>query len=520
MGKRDEFHDDIEILYDDDLDVKDLSDNKNVKNLSGKKKEKKEKKVKEVTKEKKESKGIRKKLGIACIVLILAVAGVYAGGVWYFEDHFLFHTTVDGEDFSLKMTNDVEEYLINEIDEYVLTIRESDGADETVSGKDIGLQFTSANQIQDLMDGQNRKMWFTSLWQTQELEAERGVKFDEEKFDETIAKLDCLNSKKQKKSKSAYPKFEGNTFVVVPEVFGTELDKDIFREVVSEGIYALADSVDLVEKECYIFPKYTSDSKEVVALTEKLNRYVSSKITYDFGEQKEVVDASSIGKWIKVKKKKMKASFDKEAVRAYVQSLASKYNTAYSTRKFTTARGDTVNVKGGSYGWIINKDKEYEQLMKDIKSGKEITREAVWSAKGKGLENSGVGTTYAEVDLTNQHMYFIKDGKVALESDVVTGNPNKGNATPQGMYSVTYKQKDRVLRGTKKPDGTYEYESPVKFWMPFNGGIGFHDASWQSSFGGERYKTNGSHGCVNMPTEKAAKLYDLIEAGMPVICYF
>ncbi len=40
---------------------------------------------------------------------------------------------------------------------------------------------------------------------------------------------------------------------------------------------------------------------------------------------------------------------------------------------------------------------------------------------------------------------------------------------------------------TKKADGTYSYEQPVTYWMPFNGGIGFHDADWQPYFGGDRY---------------------------------
>ena len=69
-------------------------------------------------------------------------------------------------------------------------------------------------------------------------------------------------------------------------------------------------------------------------------------------------------------------------------------------------------------------------------------------------------------------------------------------------YSLTYKSRNKTLRGTKKPDGTYEYETPVAYWMPFNGGIGFHDATWQSSFGGNRYLSHGSHGCVNMPKDK------------------
>ena len=107
-----------------------------------------------------------------------------------------------------------------------------------------------------------------------------------------------------------------------------------------------------------------------------------------------------------------------------------------------------------------------------------------------------------------------------FSSDCVTGNVSAGHATPQGTYSLTYKTRDAVLRGSKNADGEYEYESPVSYWMPFNGGIGFHDATWRSSFGGSIYKTAGSHGCVNMPKSNAAKLYELVEKGIPVVCYY
>ena len=129
-----------------------------------------------------------------------------------------------------------------------------------------------------------------------------------------------------------------------------------------------------------------------------------------------------------------------------------------------------------------------------------------------------MGNTYAEVNLTTQHMYYVKDGHIALETDVVTGNPNKGNATPTGVYSLAYKAKDQTLKGTKKADGTYEYETPVKYWMPFNGGIGLHDADWRSKFGGTIYQTNGSHGCINLPPKVAAQVYENAYKGIPIIC--
>ena len=232
-----------------------------------------------------------------------------------------------------------------------------------------------------------------------------------------------------------------------------------------------------------------------------------------------MVDASVISQWVTVDAD-MNVTFNEEAVRAFIQSLADKYDTKGKPRTFTTATGNTVTVEGGSYGWKIDQEAEYNALIANIQNAETVTREPNYASRAASHEGNDVGSTYAEVDLSNQMMYFVQNGQVVLQSGIVTGNPNKGNGTPQGVYSLAYKALDQVLRGTKKPDGTYEYETPVKFWMPFNGGIGFHDATWQSSFGGSRYQTNGSHGCVNLPYDVASQLYNLITAGTPVVCHY
>ena len=99
------------------------------------------------------------------------------------------------------------------------------------------------------------------------------------------------------------------------------------------------------------------------------------------------------------------------------------------------------------------------------------------------------------------------------QGDIVTGNLMKEYDTPEGTYTLDYKKANAVLRGPG-------YASPVKYWMPFNGGIGLHDASWRSTFGGDIYRTNGSHGCVNLPTKVAGEIFNNIEPGVPVVCYF
>ena len=232
-----------------------------------------------------------------------------------------------------------------------------------------------------------------------------------------------------------------------------------------------------------------------------MNSYLGANVTYDFNPNTEVVDASVISQWVIVDAD-MNVTFNQEAVKEYIAALATKYNTKGKPRQFTTATGNTVTVEGGGYGWKIDQDAEYDALIANIQNAETVTREPECSSRAANHTAMDMGNTYAEVDLTTQHMWFIKD------------------ATPQGTYSLAYKSKNKTLRGTKKPDGTYEYETPVAYWMPFNGGIGFHDATWQSSFGGNRYLSHGSHGCVNMPKDKAAALYDLIPDGCPVVCHY
>ena len=100
------------------------------------------------------------------------------------------------------------------------------------------------------------------------------------------------------------------------------------------------------------------------------------------------------------------------------------------------------------------------------------------------------------------------------ETDIVSGKPVKGRETYRGAWSIAYKASPFNLTSNE-----YGYDVKVNYWMPFVYGQGLHDASWQSSFGGNRYKTNGSHGCINLPKDQAALIYNTIDAGYPIIIY-
>ncbi len=108
-----------------------------------------------------------------------------------------------------------------------------------------------------------------------------------------------------------------------------------------------------------------------------------------------------------------------------------------------------------------------------------------------------------------------KKGELVLETDCVTGVPNKERMTHPGVHAIYAMQRDRYL-GTMEVQG---YHTHVDYFMPFNGGEGLHDAPWRGSFGGTIYRTSGSHGCVNLPPAMAAEMYGIVYVGMPVIVY-
>ena len=487
--------------------------------------DRKQESKKEMKKERKEARKLKRKkrkmsnkVAIALSLIISVIAIGYVAVAVFYSTHFFAKTEINGIDCSNKSVKQVETYLEKQVSDYKLTLKESDNKTEEIQGQEISLKYVPGNQVKKLVDNQNPFLWVESFWKSRKMEAKIGVEYNESTLKTLIANLDCMKEENQVAPVNAHPEFQNDKFVVIPETYGSQIDTDTFREKVITAVDGLNAELDLSKEGCYQKPVYTSDSKKVTEACDAMNKYLGATVTYDFKPNTEVVDSSVISQWVKVDDD-MNVTFDESAVKAYIQSLASKYDTKGKERTFTSASGDTVTVSGGSYGWKIDQDAEYNALIANIQNAETVTREPNYSSRAASHEGNDVGNTYAEVNLTTQHMYYVKDGQIALETDVVTGNPNKGNDTPTGVYSLAYKAKDQTLRGTKKADGTYEYETPVKYWMPFNGGVGFHDASWQPTFGGSRYLTNGSHGCVNMPPEMAAKLFDLISAGTPVVVH-
>lgn len=464
-------------------------------------------------------KGSRKKPLIALLVVLGVLVLAYAGAALFFTKHFFLYTKINGTEFSAKNVSAVEKYMEGQVQDYTLTLKEIDGGTEVIDGDDIDLAYVEGEELQKLLKKQNPLLWITALWNHPDITASVGVEYDEDKLDSVISSLQCMDADSQVAPQSARPVFQDTQFVVQEEVTGSQIDTEQFAKSVRSAISGFQSTLDMEKEGCYVLPKFTADSPEVSAACDTMNGYLGAHVTYDFNPNTEIVDSSVISQWVTVNDN-MNVTFNQDAVRGYIQELANKYDTYGKTRTIVTSLGNTVQVSGGSYGWQIDQQAEYNALTANIQNAETVTREPQYAKRAASHQGNDYGNSYVEIDLTNQHVWVYVNGQCAVETDCVTGNPNKGNGTPQGVYSIAYKQTNTTLRGPKKADGTYEWESPVSYWMPFNGGIGLHDASWQSAFGGNRYLTYGSHGCVNLPPSVAGTIYNNIQAGTPVVCHY
>lgn len=444
---------------------------------------------------------------------------IYLGISAFFISHFYFNTMINGQDFSGKTVSDVEDYLKQQVSGYSLTVREQNNETDVISGADISLTYVENDDIRNALDSQNPLLWPSALFSQSSTDVTVEVGYDEAALTEKIQSLKAV-TKEQTQPTSAYPKYDGNSFVIQPENYGTAVDLEVLTEKVKQYITEFKTELRLMDESCYIMPTYTKNSAEVQEACDTMNRYCQASITYTM-DKDVVVDKTLISTWLTCSDD-MQVFVDYDSVRAWMREFGKTYDTVGTTRTITTPTGKTAQVSGGTYGWSVNEDQETQDLINSIQNAEVVEREPAYKQTAASRGAQDWGNTYLEVDMSAQHMWYIVNGSVVLETDVVTGRPTPDRETPQGVYSVVEKMRNKVLRGSIDPaTGKPEYETPVSYWMRITWtGIGFHDATWQAKFGGDWYQNHGSHGCINMPLDKAAQLYDMLEMHTPAIVHY
>jgi hypothetical protein len=432
---------------------------------------------------------------------------------YYYSNHFFMNTIINGVDVSNMTAEQAEMAIQEQLKRYTLTLEGRNDLTAQIQGKDFNIHAKFDENLEDLLESQSSFMWFSGLFNVSAMEISTIVEYDEGLLRELIANLPFFDKQNIIEPEDAYISefIKGKGYEIVPEIQGTKVNFDKLFEIVKESVKNLQTKISLEEADCYYKPKITSESPDLIKTVEELNKIAGAEIIYEFGENIEILDGTLISQWLSVTDDGS-VVLDESGVKDFVDYIGTTYNTFGRTRKFKTSYGVEITVKGGDYGWWLNRPLEVEELIELILAGKKVKREPAYYQKAQQYGEDDIGNTYVEVNLTAQHLFFYKNGKLILETDFVSGNLAKGYGTPTGTYPVQYKQRKATLTGD-------DYSVPVEYWMPFNRDIGFHDAWWRKEFGRDIYKTNGSHGCINLPTKAAKIMFENIEPGVAVVVY-
>jgi len=445
------------------------------------------------------------------LAILILLFTAYIASVIYFMSHFSWAISAEGGEQLFNMTaEDVRSVLQNQVQDYFVAVEARDLDTIYLSGHDIDMTCSFDGDIKDAIKSQNPWLWFTYKNNPTTIDLPVQIHLNDEKLNSLLD--EAIYSKSGRKPTNA--RFvddpSQSAFLVQPEDNGTVIDRDKATAIVSETIKGLGDAVNLDAEGVYTNAEVTVADLEKNGFYKNLIDLCKTRVDVDWHGIPVVIDKEFI--YPLIQNDGQKAWIDYEPVYDYVKKLSRQYDLFGQPHKFTDTEGHEINVVMGAYGWLVDREATAKGIYELICKGGSSAYEPVYRYEAYARGESDIGDSYAEINLTRQHMYLYVDGKVVVESDFVSGNPMKGNGTHVGIYGVTYKERDATLKGQG-------YSSSVSYWMPFNGNEGMHDATWRSVFGGRIYKGGGSHGCINLPKDIASQIFEYVETGFPVIVF-
>lgn len=459
---------------------------------------------------------------ICLSVVVLVVAGYFLLA-FYYRDGFCLNTWINGVYCTGKTVEEVNAELLSKMEAPIVSITDRKGETYSIDMGEMGYQVHYLDTLNHYMEEQNPLLWIDNITFHKNHELIPETSFDEVLLREAFEALPFVQQEEKRLTDYMMVRNWTDGYLLY-DGLDNRLDVEKAFQALLTSVELGEYDLDLNQTQVYYDMELTAEQKKVQALWEKVNWFQNCDLVYDMGDQQIIFDSLTMAGFLKTEQGEIvldengNLQLDKEAVEAFVADLAEDYDTYGKERQFKSTRGDVVTVKAGTYGTEINQKEEITYLMdhllsEELHTGEKQVRLPDYKREAMNRGKNDIGDTYIEVDMTEQMMYYYEDGKLMLETEIVTGNTSRHMGTPEGVNYVYNKQSDRILRGR-------DYASYVKFWMPVKGNYGIHDASWRSKFGGTIYQKNGSHGCINTPTDKMTELYEMVEIGTPVVMFY
>lgn len=457
-------------------------------------------------------------------VLLLALLCGYIYVACFYRTHFFPNTKIDGYSVDKKTISEAAQTIENDRRDFAIHILgrmngnpEEIGIIGSLDADAIGFQYVGTEEkVNALLENQNRFAWLPAYFETREYTVEKEYVYDEASLQSSLFALKAFEDSENFQpidAQIAGYDSELKQYTITEEFEGAQIKPEKALKYVKSEFAKGNTMISLEEGNCYEKSQIHSSDRRLTKVTDPVNLWLSANITYDWHGVEIVVDADVIEQWIIVEG--TTATLDEEAVAAFITEISDTYDLYGKDRTFHTMLGVDITVTSTKYGWKTDYEAEIPLLLEAIYAGETVSKEPAYLIEGYVRGANDIGDSYVEADLTNQHLYLVVNGNLQMETDLVSGTlaSTKDCVTPSGVFGITYKKSPAILRGA-------DYASKVTYWMPFYKNYGLHDATWRKSFGGTIYKRSGSHGCINLPKSAAAEIYEVVEAGFPVITYY
>lgn len=471
-------------------------------------------------------------------LVIILLIGAYIVGYMMTKDSFLPNTFVNGTSIGGMNVSEATEAVHNNKAIDKLVLEKLNGETITIDYSKIDYTYSTADELDNIMNQENKALWFVNLLKKSDFTISMKGSYSEDKLKEVIENASFGVTP----SKNAKIVMKDDGFVIEPEVQGDIVDTEKVFAAAKEAVNNGTEKINLLDADCYKKP--TVVSSDLQERLEDLNKVFNLEVKLDFDYTTENLTYDVFKNWVTIKKDGS-YTIDQESVWEWVNSIRSKYDTLNKTRKFKSTLQGTVKIKAqrgadgkfdGIFGYFLDADKTAEAICKALKKGENTTIDPIYWTNGgytydtqgkvkrsandekKVINDISQLNTYIEVDLTNQTLWYYKNGKVKHKCGVVSGKPTKERMTYPGIYQLWMKERNKTMKG-RTSEGSYE--SNCSYWNYISqNSIGIHDATWQSSFGGDRYKYYGSHGCVGISLSDAQYIYENVPLGTVVIMFY
>lgn len=484
---------------------------------AGKKGKKGKKKVKDSGDGNKKS----KKALIVVLLCFLALAGIYVFISLSFIGRFQFRTYVNDMSVTFASPSEVAYDYRRASSRLMFSFISKDGYTESVSLSKLGVTRSDDSSLLTLK--QNPWCWPVSLFKPTQYTISDTLSYDDEELDKNIRKLECMDVVHTTMPRDAYVTVDEDrcVYYIVPEVEGNRPDVDKAIGLVKEALDKRVLSVDLGAEDCYFHPSLFSNDEVLNRVINECNEIVNLNIRLDLDADLVVtIPRDVMFRCVRRVGDTVTAQYD--PIRQFVRSLAEQYNTVNKARKFNTVMDGTIRILPSNTDNFVGWDMDIEATLKIVnamvrerESGKV---EVIWKSVGKSHDQmNDFGNTYLELSIDRQMLWLHVNGVIVVSTPVTTGRDSDDRRTPVGMFKTLEFRRDFTMTG----DGYTAFSH--YFILVTADGVGIHDASWRSEYGGDEWVNNGSHGCINTPFDAVKEIFETLEArgaqSTPVIIY-